>query len=289
MRGLSPQSRRTDGGQRIDPNSSFGPATAAIALMLAQVEESAEELYEDAPCGYMSSLMDGTIVRVNRTFLSWTGLERDDVVGRPIASLFSPASRLYFEVHASPLLRLEGAVHGLALEVEGEHGSTFPVLIDARLKRDEAGEPQVVRTTFFDATERTAHERELLAARRGEQAARERIALLADIGRGLDEVRTLPQRAQRLAELLVGEAAAAAWVDLGEDSPEEPEAMAVRDSDMLEALLSARRRLPAPVEPPFHGDIALLPLRARDRLLGLLGMVGVPPAFTGDTAFLAEL
>ena len=237
----------------------------------------------------MSSLMDGTIVRVNRTFLSWTGLARDDVVGRPIASLFSPASRLYFEVHASPLLRLEGAVHGLALEVEGEHGSTFPVLIDARLKRDEAGEPQVVRTTFFDATERTAHERELLAARRGEQAARERIALLADIGRGLDEVRTLPQRAQRLAELLVGQAAAAAWVDLGDEIAEEPEAMAVSDSDMLEALLSARRRLPAPAEPTFHGDIALLPLRARDRVLGLLGMVGVPPAFAGDTAFLADL
>jgi serine/threonine-protein kinase RsbW len=233
--------------------------------------------------------MDGTIVRVNRTFLSWTGLERDDVVGRPIASLFSPASRLYFEVHASPLLRLQGAVHGLALEVEGEHGSTFPVLIDARLKRDQAGEPQVVRTTFFDATERTAHERELLAARRGEQAARERIALLADIGRGLDEVRTLPQRAQRLAELLVGQAAAAAWVDLGDESAEEPEAMAVSDSGMLEALLSARRRLPAPAEPTLHGDIALLPLRARDRVLGLLGMVGVPPAFAGDAAFLADL
>src|SRR5258705_4130988 len=102
----------------------------------------------------MSSLMDGTIVRVNRTFLSWTGLERDAVVGRPIASLFSPASRLYFEVHAAPLLRLEGVIHGLALEVEGREGTTFPLLIDATLKRDAAGDPQVVRTTFFDATER---------------------------------------------------------------------------------------------------------------------------------------
>ena len=30
--------------------------------MLEAVEENAEELYEDAPCGYMSSLIDGTIV-----------------------------------------------------------------------------------------------------------------------------------------------------------------------------------------------------------------------------------
>jgi serine/threonine-protein kinase RsbW len=257
--------------------------------MLNAVEETAEELYEDAPCGYMSSLPDGTIVKVNRTFLRWTGLAREEVVGRPIASVFSPASRLYFEVHAAPQLELEGAVHGLALEVEAQRGQTLPVMIDAAVKRDADGEPRLVRTTFFDASERTAYERELLAARRGEQAARERMALLAEIGLGLDEVRTLPQRAQRLAELLVPAAAAGAWVDFGDVRAEEPEAMAVRDSGVLEPLLSARRRLPAPADASFHGDVALLPLRARDRVLGVLGMVGVPAGFAGDPTFLGDL
>jgi serine/threonine-protein kinase RsbW len=251
--------------------------------MLREVEESAEELYEDAPCGYMSSLMDGTVVKVNRTFLRWTELDRDAIVGRPIASVFSPASRLYFEVHASPLLRLEGEVHGLALEVAAAHGRTLPVLIDATLKRDAAGEPRFVRTTFFDATEQTARERELLEARRGEQAARERMALLAEIGRGLDEVRTLPQRAQRLAELLVPDAAQGAWVDIGDERTEEPEAMAVRDAGMLEPLLGARRRRGA------GDDAMLLTLRTHDRVLGVLGMVGVPEAIARDTAFLTDL
>jgi len=258
-------------------------------LILGPVEETAEELYEDAPCGYMSSLMDGTIVRVNRTFLRWTGLDRDAVVGRNVSSLFSPASRLYFDVHASPLLRLEGEVHDLALEVQGEQGRTFPVRIDATLKRDRAGEPRFVRTTFFDATERVAHERELLEARRGEQAARERIALLAEVGRGLDEVRTLAQRAQRLAELLVPEGGRGAWVDLGEERSEEPEAMAVSDSSMLESLLGARRRVVVTAEPRVVGDVATLPLRIRDRILGVLGIIGVSEPIAGDVAFLADL
>jgi serine/threonine-protein kinase RsbW len=262
---------------------------ARVVLILARVEESAEELYEDAPCGYMSSLMDGTIVRVNRTFLRWTGLARDEVVGRKVATLFSPASRLYFEVHASPLLRLEGEVHGLALELGGAHGRTLPVLIDAKLKRDERGEPRFVRTTFFDATERTAHERQLLEARRGEQAARERMALLAEVGRGLDEVRTLPERAQRLVELLVPAAARGAWVDLGDERTEEPEVTAVDDSTVIETLLAARRRVPATAEPRFEGDVAILPLRARDRALGVLGLVDVPEALAADRDFLADL
>ena len=39
----------------------------------ACVEQSAEDLYENAPCGYLSAAPDGTIVRVNGTFLRWTG------------------------------------------------------------------------------------------------------------------------------------------------------------------------------------------------------------------------
>jgi serine/threonine-protein kinase RsbW len=253
------------------------------------VEERSEELYEDAPCGYMSSLVDGTIVRVNRTFLRWTGLQRDALVGSDIAALFSPASRLYFEVHAIPLLRIEGEVHGLALEVEAAEGRTLPVLIDAVVKLDDDGQPQFVRTTFFDATERTAYERELLEARRGEQAVRERMALLADVGRGLDEVRTLAERAQQLVELLVPAAAAGAWVDLGDERAEEPEVTAVADSSVIEPLLAARRRLPLSGSPAVHGDAAVLPLRARERALGMLGMVGLREELAGDSAFLDDL
>lgn len=38
------------------------------------LEDSTEELYESAPCGYLSTLMDGTIVKINRTLLDWLGL-----------------------------------------------------------------------------------------------------------------------------------------------------------------------------------------------------------------------
>jgi len=39
--------------------------------------ENAEELYESAPCGYLSTLPDGRIVRVNQTFLQWASYSRD--------------------------------------------------------------------------------------------------------------------------------------------------------------------------------------------------------------------
>jgi serine/threonine-protein kinase RsbW len=115
------------------------------------------------------------------------------------------------------------------------------------------------------------------------------MALLAEVGRGLDEVRTLAERAQRLAELLVPEAADGAWVDLGDERTEEPEVTAVRDSAIVEPLLGARRRLAIGAEPAVHGDAAVLPLRTRERALGVLGLVGVRAELADDAAFFADL
>ena len=40
-----------------------------------------EELYEHAPCGFLSVTLDGTIVRVNQTLLDWTGYSREAILG----------------------------------------------------------------------------------------------------------------------------------------------------------------------------------------------------------------
>ena len=120
-------------------------------------------------------------------------------------------------------------------------------------------------------------------------AARERMALLADVGRGLDEVRTLAERAQRLAEMLVPEAADGAWVDLGEERSEEPDVTAVRETSVIEPLLGARRRLTLSGRPAVHDGVAVLPLRTHDRMLGVLGMVGIRTELADDAAFLADL
>ena len=147
-------------------------------------EESAEELYEDAPCGHLSTLPDGTIVRVNRTLLAWTGHRRADLVGRRrFRDLLTPAGRIYHETHYAPLLRMRGFVGEVAFDLVRADGGRLPVLVSSVEKRDAAGEPLLHRTTVFDATDRRRYERELLLARRkAEEAGRAKADLLAMIG-----------------------------------------------------------------------------------------------------------
>lgn len=133
-------------------------------------EDSAEHLFEDAPCGYLSTLPDGTIVRVNRTFEAWTGLRREDLVGaRRFQDLLSPGGRIYHETHYAPLLRMQGTVREIAVEIVRADGTRLPALINSVQHDDEHGRPQRIRTTVFDATDRRRYEDELLRARRQEQ------------------------------------------------------------------------------------------------------------------------
>jgi phosphoserine phosphatase RsbU/P len=57
-----------------------------------EIENSFEDLYQRAPCGYLSTTVDGAIVRVNDTLLNWIGYRRSDLIGRAFVSFLQPGS-----------------------------------------------------------------------------------------------------------------------------------------------------------------------------------------------------
>jgi PAS domain S-box-containing protein len=138
-------------------------------------EESAEELYENAPCGYLSTTPDGRIVRVNQTLLNWLGSERQSLLcGRRFSELLTIGGKIFYETHFALLLQMHGSVSEIALDLICKQGSTLPALVNAVQKRDESGIPLVNRITVFNATERRRYERELISAKKkAEDAAAE--------------------------------------------------------------------------------------------------------------------
>jgi phosphoserine phosphatase RsbU/P len=146
----------------------------------ALLEDSAEDLYENAPCGYLSTMLDGHIAKVNGTLLRWLGYSREQLVGRlRFTDLLSVGGKLYHETHFAPLLRMQGEVGGVALEMVAADGTRLPVLVNSVVKTSGDGEPLLIRTTVFDASDRRSYERELLRARQGAERERDEIRRLA--------------------------------------------------------------------------------------------------------------
>lgn len=147
-----------------------GQGDALEGFIDALLDDNAGQLYERAPCGYLSTTPDGTIIKANETFFALTGYRREELVGRlRFSDLLSPGGQIYHETHYAPLLRMHGTAREIALDVVRADGERLPVLVNSVLESDENGHPTVIRTAVFDATQRREYERELLSAKQRAQ------------------------------------------------------------------------------------------------------------------------
>lgn len=152
---------------------------ARDAFLEALVYDDPVQLYEQSPCGFLSTTPDGLIVKCNATFRTWLGLSVSETVGQlTFADLLAPGSRIYLETHVAPTLLMQGAVREIAMDLLDRQGRRLPVLMNATLVRDDRGNPAVVRIAVFDATDRRSYERELVRAKeRAEESERQARAL----------------------------------------------------------------------------------------------------------------
>lgn len=137
--------------------------------------EDLEDLFENAPCGYLSMWPDGRIAKVNATLCDWLGRPREAILGKRLRDLLNVAGSIFYETHFAPMLRMQGYFHEVALDMVRADGSVMPVLANAAERRDTSGELLFTRLTVFKATERRQYERDLVEARAAERDARRQL------------------------------------------------------------------------------------------------------------------
>ncbi|MBY5707372.1 PAS domain-containing sensor histidine kinase [Rhizobium leguminosarum] len=138
---------------------------------IAMPAEDLEDLYENAPCGYLSLQPDGRIVKVNRTLSTWIGIPAEQLLGKRLHDLLNTSGRIFYETHFAPLLRMQGFFNEVALDLVTVDGKKLPVLANAMERRAEDGALLFTRVTMFQAAERRRYERELVEARAAADAA----------------------------------------------------------------------------------------------------------------------
>lgn len=145
--------------------------------------EDLEDLYENAPCGYLSLSADGFIIKANQTLCRWLDANSYNVLGKRFYDLLSVPGKIFYETHFAPLLRMQGFFNEVALDLVSPGGKQIPVLVNALERRAPDGSLLFTRVTLFQASERRRYERELVDARNAaERAKRE----FQGLNRGLE-------------------------------------------------------------------------------------------------------
>ncbi|NKG22593.1 PAS domain-containing sensor histidine kinase [Paeniglutamicibacter terrestris] len=140
-----------------------------------------EALFHQAPAGFLITETDGTILEVNDTFLTWTGLERVAVQGANLLALFPADDRIIYDAYARPLLGSGRSFSELAVSIVGHDGHRHPALLSATRSPSAKDEPAVDRIIVFGISQRRGYEHELeTALRRAEEAENARELAEAD-------------------------------------------------------------------------------------------------------------
>jgi PAS domain S-box-containing protein len=131
---------------------------------------SVEELLNTAPCGFLAFGDDGTVEQVNATLLDMLGYAREELVGRHVERVLTVGSRIFYQTHWFPLLRLHGRAEEIFLLLRPRDGEDVGVLVNA--VRRERGGATVYDCVLMQVRERRRYEDELLRARRTAESAR---------------------------------------------------------------------------------------------------------------------
>jgi len=128
-----------------------------------------DPLLDLAPCGFISFLDDGRVCVANRTLLEMLGYSPDEVLDKHIELILAVGSRLFYQTHFFPLLRLHGRADEIFLLLRSKSGEDIAVLANA-IRRERRGE-WVTDAVLLRLIERRKFEDALLDAKRvAEQA-----------------------------------------------------------------------------------------------------------------------
>lgn len=145
------------------------------------LEESVEDLYENAPCGYISFLTDGTIYRINKTLLQLLDYKdkKEVVQVKKIQDLFRIGGKIYFETHFFPLIKMQGFVKEINFDLLRKDGSFFPALLNVNQISFAEQNSAIFRASVLDITDRKKYEKVLMDGKaKAEEAARAKAEFL---------------------------------------------------------------------------------------------------------------
>jgi signal transduction histidine kinase len=129
-----------------------------------------DELLNTAPCGFLSFGEDGRVTLANATLLDLLGCDLDQVTRQHVEQLLTVGSRIFYQTHWFPMLRLHGSAEEIYLMFRAADGTERGCLVNAvRHERDGVSAYDCI---IIRVREREKYEGELLRARRTAEQAR---------------------------------------------------------------------------------------------------------------------
>ncbi len=137
---------------------------------MTDVQRTADSLLDSAPAGFLTFTDAGTVRAANQTLLDMVGSTRDAIVGRHVETLLTVGSKIFYQTHLFPLLRMHGRAEEIFLLLRATGGEEVGVLLNA-VRRERDGE-WITDCVLMRVRERRKFEDALVRAKQEAESAR---------------------------------------------------------------------------------------------------------------------
>lgn len=131
-----------------------------------------EDLYDNAPCGYVSFSSDGLMLKANQTWLAWLGYQSEEIISKKrFQDFLSVGEQIFFETQVSPLLQVQGLAAEINFSLLTKERKKIPVLTSTKQYLASDRESKINRMIIFNITDRKKYESELIRERQAAELA----------------------------------------------------------------------------------------------------------------------
>ncbi|MBC7848525.1 MAG: PAS domain S-box protein [Chitinophagaceae bacterium] len=124
---------------------------------------------DDLPCALMIFSDKGTIRKVNQKLLDLLGYARNDLAEQSIEKIFTLPTRLFYQTHIFPLLKLSTAVEEIFVQLRAKDGTQVPTLLYGNTINNSGDDEY--QFIFVSVWQRKKYEEEIIAAREAHEKA----------------------------------------------------------------------------------------------------------------------
>jgi sigma-B regulation protein RsbU (phosphoserine phosphatase) len=129
--------------------------------MISSPTTNFEAFYNQAPCGLFTFKADGTIVHLNKTFLTWLCADAEEVIYQDFTNFLDKGGKLYYQLFVQPLLRMRQEVREISFHMYTAKCDFHCLFSATAFENDDNGE-LLYAATVYKVSDRKRYENELL-------------------------------------------------------------------------------------------------------------------------------
>ena len=128
-------------------------------------QQEANQFFEESYSGFLIADEKNRIIRGNRRVSDWLRISPDEIKGKKFSDLLSIGSKIYFETHLSPLLKMQGFFDEILIELSGASDKRIKIFINAKESAPNEAGSKFIYYTLLEASDRVQYEQNLQYAK----------------------------------------------------------------------------------------------------------------------------